>query len=209
MHTFQDAETTSKDGCAPWLPTGDFETAMRIAGFVIALFLCSSVLVADDHNIDFDKSVDFSKINTFMVRNGKINSGRAELNNSLVLKKIGDMVRMMLTSKGMQESSGKPDVIVDFNASGLDYAIGPGRRANVVAASRGDATGRGRGRGESGQPVDFSEGTLVIDVTTTQTPPVLIWRGVYNDKEKNSAKLAEKFPDDAKKLLSEFPRKKK
>jgi hypothetical protein len=184
---------------------------MKTAGFVIALLLGSIVLLADDHNIDYDKSVDFAMLNTYRIRTGKINSGRAELNNALVIKKIGDMIRDTLRSKGMEEVPEKSHVIVDFNASGLDYAVGPGRRANVVDASRGDESGRGRGRGrgESDQPVDFSEGTLIIDVTTTQTPPVLIWRGVYHDKEKNSAKLAQKFPDDAKKLLSEFPRKKK
>jgi hypothetical protein len=182
---------------------------LRTAAFsVIVLILCSAVvLVADDHNVDFDKSVDFSKVNTFTIRPGKISSGRAELNNSLVNKKITDTIRTALTAKGMKETSERPDVTVEFSATGIDYAIGPGRRANQVGASRPPEERRGRGRGGD-EPVDFSEGTLVIDVKTTAQPAVLIWRGVYHDKEKSSAKLAQKFPDDAKKLLSEYPRKK-
>ena len=180
---------------------------MRVAILSVALMLCSALFLADDHNVDFDKATDFSKFKSFTIREGKINSGRPQLNNSLVIRKIGDAIRTALTSRGLTETSTKPDVIVEFSGSGLEYAVGPGGRANVVGESRGDRGGRG-GRGERGQPVDFSEGTLVIDVNTAQ-PAALIWRGVYHDNEKNSSKLARKFPDDAKKLLSEYPGKKK
>jgi hypothetical protein len=166
---------------------------------------------ADDHNVDFDKSTDFSKLKTFTIRPGKIDSSRQELNNSIVLKKITETIRTELLSKGLMEVSAQPDVIVEFTASGVDYNIGPGGIANPINASRGDPGGRG-GRGPAGAgergPVDFSVGTLVLDVNATQ-PSRLIWRGVYHDNEKNSSKLGEKFPEDAKKLLSEYPGKRK
>jgi hypothetical protein len=52
------------------------------------------------------------------------------------------------------------------------------------------------------------EGTLVIDVTTTASGK-LVWHGVYQRVEDNATKLSKKLPDDAKKLLSDYPPKKK
>jgi len=177
-----------------------------------ALVLTSALALADDHNVDYDKSVDFSKLIKFVIRPGKIDSSRQELNNAIVLERITDAVRAALLSKGLMEDAAQPDVIVEFTASGVDYNVGPGGIANPINASRGDRGGsRGAlgpdGTGERG-PVDFSIGTLVVDVKTAQ-PSSLIWRGVYHDNEKNSAKLGQKFPDDAKKLLAEFPGRKK
>jgi hypothetical protein len=185
----------------------------RSIGFALlsALLLLSSVvLLADDHHVDFDKAMNFSKFKTFSVGNGRINSGRPELNNSLVSKGIADAIRAELTARGLTEKTTKADIVVEFTATGLDYTVGPGGRASVIGASRGDANGRGRGRGraELDEPVDFSEGTMVVDISTTE-PHSLVWRGVYHDKEKNSPKLAKKFPDDAKKLFEKYPVKKK
>ena len=167
------------------------------------MLLTTSVMLANDHSVEFDKKGDFSKFKTFAVREGKINSGRYELNNSLVARKTADAIRSSLTSKGLMESSNQPDVVVEFNASGRDFTIGPGGRASVIDESRPPEDNRGR-RGHGDAPVRYSEGTLVIDVRRTQTWE-LVWRGVYNDHEKNSAKLAQKLPDDARKLLSEYP----
>ena len=179
--------------------------------FLAVLLLTSTLVYADDHYVEFDRGMDFSNLKSFVIRPGKIDSSRQELNNSLVLKKISDAVRLALQSKGLTEVADKPDVFVEFTASGLDYNIGPGGIANPIEASRGDRSGRGlRGPGDSGErgPVDFSIGTLVLDVKSAQHSS-LIWRGVYHDHEGNSAKLGQKFPEDAKKLLSEYPARKK
>jgi Domain of unknown function (DUF4136) len=188
---------------------------LKTTVLLAAVLLTSSLARADDHNVDFDKSVDFSKLKTFMIRPGKIDSSRQELNNAIVLEKISDAVRSALLSKGLMEDAAQPNVMVEFIASGVDYNIGPGGIANPINASRGDRGGsRGdpgpNGTGERG-PVDFSIGTLVVDVKVVKTtqPSNLIWRGVYHANEKNSARLGQKFPEDAKKLLSEYPGKKK
>lgn len=173
--------------------------------------LMAAVAIADDHYVESDKGFDFSKLKTFQLRPGTIDSGRQELNNSLVLGKISDAVRSELTSRGMKETTVQPDIVVDFTAAGLDYNIGPGHVPNVIDASRGHSAGRGArgpdGSGERG-PVDFSEGMLMIDVTAKR-PPGLIWRGVYRDHEKNSAALGQKFPEDVRKLFVEYPVKRK
>jgi hypothetical protein len=167
----------------------------------------ATVMFADDHTVEFDKNGDFSKLRTFAVREGKISSGRQELNNSLVVRKTSDAIRASLTSRGLTESSSQPDVIVEFSASGRDYTIGPGGRASVIDESRPPEDIRGR-RGHGDAPVRYSEGTLIIDVKRAQTSE-LVWRGIYNDHEKNSAKLGQKLPDNARKLLSEYPSRRK
>jgi len=180
----------------------------NVGGTLLAvLVLCSGSLRADDYNVDLDKSVDYSKLKTFLIRPGKMDSGRQELNNSLVLKKITDSIRAVLLSKGLTEVTAQPNVIVEFTVSGADYYVGPGGIARPIAASLGNPGPRGsRGPEGSGErdPVDFSIGTLVIDVNVTQ-PTRLIWRGVYHDNEDNSFKLGQKLPEDAKKLLSKYP----
>jgi len=185
---------------------------LKTTVLLAALLLVSAPRRADDHNVDLDKSTDFSKLKSFMIQPGKIDSSRQELNNAIVLGKIADAIRATLLSKGLMEVGARPDVTVEFTASGVDYNVGPGGIANPINASRGDRGGRGalgpNGTGERG-PVDFSIGTLVVDVKRTTEPSGLIWRGVYHDNEKNSAELGQKFPDDAKKLLSEYPGRKK
>jgi Domain of unknown function (DUF4136) len=184
---------------------------LKTTVLLVALLLVSAPGRADDHNVDLDKSTDFSKLKSFMIQPGKIDSSRQELNNAIVLGKIAEAIRTTLLSKGLIEVAARPDVAVEFTAIGVDYNVGPGGIANPINASRGDRGGRGalgpNGTGERG-PVDFSIGTLVVDVKTTE-PSGLIWRGVYHDNERNSAKLGQKFPDDAKKLLSEYPGRKK
>jgi hypothetical protein len=97
---------------------GRIGTSLVFAVSLTALLFTSTLLRADDHNVDLDKDVDFSKLKSFMIRPGRIDSGRQELNNSIVMKKIVDAVRTALLSKGLTEASTQPDVIVDFLASG-------------------------------------------------------------------------------------------
>ena len=179
---------------------------MRVAALSVGLILCSALLFADDRNVDFDSQVDFSKIKTFKIRDGKVDSSRPELNNSLVLSKIKDAIRAALTSRGLKETSDRPDVSVDFNVSDTEFSVGPFGVARPIGPSRGRG-GAGRDP-QSTDPVAFIEGSLVIDLNAGE-PGTLIWRGVYRDNEKNNTKFAQKLPDDARKLLSEYPPKKK
>ncbi|HLQ77126.1 MAG TPA: DUF4136 domain-containing protein [Terriglobia bacterium] len=183
---------------------------MRLGGITVGLILFSLLVLADDHNVDFDSHTDFSKFKTFSIGAGIINSRRPELKNSLVVSKIQDAIRTAFVARKMMEAkeTEHPDTIATFTVDGQDYSVGPGGRANPIRGGRGDRGGRGGSTDSpSSQQVDFTEGTLVIDVNTTATPPLLVWRGVYHDTEKSDAKLAQKLPDDAKKLLSEFPSK--
>ena len=89
-----------------------------------------------------------------------------------------------------QETASGPDLAVDYTITGEDMAIG------VPSGIRGAGP----------QPVRYTEGTLVIDLTRpVDTTPV--WRGVYRDDESTGSKLMQKLPEDATRLLAKYPRR--
>jgi len=153
----------------------------------ITVFL-SPLLLADDHHIDFDNKVDFGLFKTFVFIDGKVDSRRPEINSQLTLKAVGDAIRSELSLKGMTETQQNADLAVTFSISSLPLRGGTGPRGN---------------RGAEG-----FRGTFAIDVTS-RSSNLLVWRGVYTDDESTAAKLAGRLPSDAKRLLSEYPPKKK
>src|SRR6185436_5365315 len=114
---------------------------MRVTALAIGIFLSAVLLFADDRTVDFDRHTDFSTLKTFAIREGKVDSPSPELDNTLLLKKIADTIRAELASRGLKETLNNPDVIVDYNISGQDFAE------------------------QRGGPTSSSEGTLVIDLT--------------------------------------------
>jgi hypothetical protein len=104
-----------------------------------------------------------------------------------------------LVARGLKETATAPDLLVDFRITGSD----------ISTTQRGMSIGgpgfRGRPMASSGpQPLRFTEGTLVIDLSRAAAPTP-IWRGVYRDDESTGSKLVEKLPADAKKLLERYP----
>lgn len=166
----------------------------------VALLFSSAILVADDHSVIFDPDANFTTFKTFTMGTAKLTSARPELNFPLVMKTIGDAIRTALTTAGLKEAPGG-DLAVELTVTGVDYGIGPFGRANAIQSGRG-------GRGRASVPVDFTEVTLVLDLTHGD-PGTLVWRGVYHDTENDAVKLASALPKDAAKLLAEYPPKKK
>jgi len=175
---------------------------MRAATLCICLALSAAILAADDHVVQFDRGVDFRAIKTFSFRPSVIDSERPELDSQLVRANLTAAIRTALVARGLTETAADGDVFVDFNVSGQDYSIGPFGRAHPIPPGRGRA-GR-RGAGESGMPVDFTEGVLVLDLTARGSG-LLIWRGVYRDSERDPSSFAKKLPADARKLLDGYP----
>jgi hypothetical protein len=172
---------------------------MRTGAMIIGVVLFAAVLVADDRSITFDKAIDFSTFKTFSVHETKVTSSRPELNNTLFESQISEVVRNALRAKGLTEVTDHPDLVVECRVTGQDYSIGSAGRANPIPPGRGP---------RSFDPVSFTEGTLVIDLTAG--PPIkLVWHGVYRRSKDSAAKLAQRLPDEAKKLLLEYPPKKK
>ncbi len=174
-----------------------------LAWFVaLVLVLASAVLLADDHSVIFDEDVDFSTFKTFTMRDVRMTSDRPELNFPAVVKTIGEAMRTSLTALGLKETDARADLIVECQVNGTDFNIGPWGRPNTVGP------GRGRGRAPSSAPVDFTEVTMVIDLTRVDSS-ALVFRGVYHDTEGDPEKLVKALPKDATTLLSQYPRKKK
>jgi hypothetical protein len=157
---------------------------MRAASLLMGTVLWAVPAFADHHNVNFDQHTDFSRLKTFAMREGKRDSFQPELNNSLVVKKIGDAIRAQLISKGLKETFNSPDVLVDFSVTGEDF------------------------NEQRGGPVTLSEGTLVIDLVKRESL-ALIWRSVYRDSERNAAKVAQNLPNDVKKSFSQYPPRQK
>jgi len=172
---------------------------MRSTMLVMAMLLAVVELAADDRSVTFDKGTDFALLTTFLVRDVRVTSSRPELDNALFAMQVHDAIRDALTAKGLKETATRPQLVVDSTVTGMDYSVGPAGRANPIPPGRA---------APSFAPVSFTEGTLVIDVKTADSGK-LVWHGVYRRPKDTAGKLAEKLPGDAKKLLSEFPPKKK
>jgi uncharacterized protein DUF4136 len=160
------------------------------------VFLIAPILIADDHDVDFDHQADFSKFKTFVLREGEITAKAPDLNSSLVRKKIDAAIRTQLSSKGLEEVPNQGDLVVT-------YRLGSVQRREVQSFPAGRL-----GRARRVETTRFTEGTLVIDLITRQ-PRDLVWRGIYRDDESNPSKISNKLSNDIKKLFEEYPPKKK
>jgi hypothetical protein len=177
---------------------------MRISVLLFGL-LASVVLLADDRTIDYDPNTDFSKVKTFALREGRIDSPKPELNNRLFGLKLTEAIRSELLAKGLKESRESPDVFIDFSITGRDLSVverGVDVRMPTMRGMPGVVIPSG-----GPQAVLLTEGALVIDMKDPGGK--LLWRGTHRNEENRSPKLAQKLPADAKKLLSQYPPKKK
>ena len=169
----------------------------------LVLVLASAVLLADDHSVIFDEDVDFSIFKTFTMRPVRITSGRPELNFPAVAKTIDDAIRASLLSRGLKAADSGADLVVECQVTGVDFNVGPWGYPSTVSPG-----GRGRGRGGSPGPVDFTEVTLVLDLLRADSG-ALVFRGVYHDNEEDAEKLVQALPNDTRTLLSKYPGKRK
>ena len=161
--------------------------------------LSSASIVADDFVVLMDDDVDFSILRTFTVRDVNVTSRHPALGSPILRNQLRDATQATLTARGLTAATNQPALIVDCSVRGVDFTV--------------DRTGRPieqrNGRGSRiRKPRDFTEGTLVIDVTRADTRE-LVWRGVYHDSEQDPSKVAAALPAHVAKLLSQFPRQRK
>jgi len=169
---------------------------MKFLLVALTFFLITPALFADNRDVDHDPQADFSKFKTFTLRENTIAVKTPDLNSPLVQKKIDEAIRTQLTAKGLREVQNQADLVVT-------YRLGSARRREVETFPVGPW-----GRRRRIERYKFTEGTLVVDLTTRE-PRDLVWRGVYRDDESNPSKISEKLPNDIKKLFSDYPPKKK
>jgi len=160
----------------------------RLGAACLGVVLSMALVRADDFSVQVDPHADFSTFKTFAIRGTRIESDRPELDNPLFVKKLSTTIRDVLLQKGLKPTAGRPDLLVDYTLTNED-----------VSTSQ-----RGMVRGAGPQPLRFTEGTLVIDLTRPgdQAP---VFRGTYRDDENTGSRLMQKLPEDAKKILARYP----
>jgi hypothetical protein len=162
----------------------------RVISAVVLLLCMSAIGAADELSVSVDPKANFALFKTFAFRDRKIDSNRPELDNRLFVKKLESTIRGNLLAKGLTEAGSGPDLLVDFTVAGEDV----------------NTTSPPPMRGMGPQPVRFTAGTLVIDMKRPgDRDPV--WRGVYRDDEQTGSKLVQKLPEDAKKLIDKYPKR--
>jgi len=173
-------------------------TALLLAGGAAAIEV--------DHDISFDAKADFTALRTFSIGEGQTASRffQPEIDNRLFLQRMRSSIRAALTARGLQETTGRADLAVTFHVTNADYATVERRepvRIPDSPAARGHVIPGGP------EPVMFIAGTLVIDLTDASG--TLVWRGTWHERERSGPKLSGKLSEDARKLLSKYPPKRR
>lgn len=180
---------------------------MRIATLFVALAAFSAASGAADYIVDFDRQVDFAAVRTFALRGAEIQIDRPEVRSPLVPEQITAAIRKALTSRGLRETTDAADVIVDWSVTGQRFAINEWGHAIPLNQVPGGVW-IDPGNPWRNLPEAFVNGVLVVDLTA-QSSGLLIWRGVYRNREQGTAKLAHQLPNYATKLLAGYPAGKK
>jgi hypothetical protein len=145
--------------------------------------------------MEFDQAADFGKYKTFAIRDGRLNSKNPALNSDLVKKQIeADIVRY-LTTKGLEQTTGRSDLNVR-------YTFGAVRKSEVETYPAG-----WYGLGTRVVRVPYSEGTLVIDLRDPTTRS-LVWRAIAAEDKSDPTKIEGKLNDMVKKSIDKYPPKK-
>jgi hypothetical protein len=177
---------------------------MRSALLVAALALFSPAIAAGDHIVDYDRTVDFSGVMTFAVRAARVGIDRPEISNPLVKDRATDAIRKALVSRGLREVGEGADLLVDWTITGQGMFINEWGRA--IPTNMGHNPGSWTPANRQGATTEsFIEGMLVLDLTD-RASGLLVWRGVYREKQKDAVRLAQRLPKYATTLLAEYPR---
>jgi Domain of unknown function (DUF4136) len=163
----------------------------RVIAFAL---LSAAAALAQRVNIEFDRSVDFSKFHTFAIRAGNLNSRNPALNSELVRKQIDEDIIHFLTAKGLEVTTGKSDLNVR-------YTLGSVRRVETEAYPAG-----WYGWGTRVVRVPYAEGTLVIDLRDPATRS-LVWRSIATEEQRDPTKLQGKLDNMVKKSFEKYPPK--
>jgi len=154
---------------------------------LLLLIFPASVLLADTHRVGADGKIDFSAFKTFVVREGYPTSGQP--------------------SSGNQGTKRTPDVDPRLTQSVRD-ALRSTFSSRGIKENPNSADLIVNFRIEVAMHSKEVTGIVIVDLTNTATDTI-IWHGQCIDEEETSAKVEKHLPENAKKLLSEYPPKKK
>jgi uncharacterized protein DUF4136 len=144
---------------------------------------------------DFDSSADFSAFHTFAFTGVTDRDQGGVLENSLLRKRIEEMVGQQLTAKGLRQVGvdDRSDLLVHFWVSVKDKqrieSTGP------VAGPYGGGYGWRAGYGGGVTTYEYKEGTLIVDLAEPSKKE-LVWRativGTLGDSTEKNVEMANK-----------------
>lgn len=180
----------------------------------VALALAALVVagcVTTDARTDYDPAADFTKYHTYVWAGGRDMTTQGMLENSLVDKRVKEIVTRQLVAKGLTEvPAGQPSDLV------VRYWVGIKEKQQIDTVP-GAGFGYGYGPygpywgGRWGTTYDqvvvnnYREGTLIIDLIDSQTKE-LAWRAyLVQTVERNLDKTAAKAEKNAEAAFANYP----
>ena len=165
---------------------------MTMKLFALGLLFAPAIF-AQKIEMEFDRSVDFSKFKTFAIRDGRLNSKSPSLNSELVRKRIdADIVRFL-------EAKGLEFVVQGPSSLNVRYTMGTVREAKLEAYPAG-------WWGTRIVRVPFTEGTLVLDFRDPSTKS-LVWRAIARVEKNDPQSVEKKLDDMVRKSIDKYPPK--
>jgi len=161
---------------------------MRTSLVAVCFTLTAILAAAQDVKVDYDRDVDFSKINTYTWRAAPPSA------NPLIDKRIVEAIDTQLAAKGWTKVDSSPNVFLTYR-TGIDGR----RRLNVWGSGP-----RWNGIGTATEERIYT-GQLVVDISDA-TSEQLIWRGQASDTMSDKQEKNEKRMNEAiAKLFKQFP----
>jgi hypothetical protein len=189
---------------------------LRITVRLFAVLIVGAALAACAHTnvrTDFDPSADFANYHTYFWAGGKDVSGGGSLQNSLVDKRIKDIIVAQLSAKGLSEVSedAKPDLAVVYWIGAKDkvsvQTVPSTATSQRVVWSRYDPYWNGRwGRTYDEVIVrNYTEGTLIVDLIDANKKQ-LAWRAyLVQTVDKDPQKTAARVQANAVAAFAQYP----
>jgi hypothetical protein len=162
---------------------------------------------------DFDPSADFTRYHTYYWVGGRDVSGGGSLENSLVDKRIKDIIGAQLSTKGLSQVSedAKPDLAVLYWIGAKDkvsvQTVPSTVTSQRVVWSRYDPYWNGRwGRTYDEVIVrNYTEGTLIVDLIDADKKQ-LAWRAyLVQTVDKDPQKTATRAQANAVAAFAQYP----
>ena len=177
-----------------------FPLALLVAG-------CSSVSVTQD----FDKSADFSSVQTFAwLHAEQPETGNHRIDDDLINARIRRFIVQEMTAKGFKQTDAtSADILVEYFA-GIDRRISDSGGSVSMGMSRGSAGRAGSVGWSSGSTISEDEfGILTINLIDPQTQRT-IWRGTGSRRTSSRPspeRITRNIEEAVQRILKRFPPK--
>jgi hypothetical protein len=160
------------------------------SGMLVLGILAARCMVAQDVQIEFDPSVDFSKFTTFAIGESQLDSKNPSLNTDKIRTRLNLHIQQCLEEKGL--------TFVQDGASSLKviYMLDSAKKTRIEGAN-------GPKTNNQITKIYYTEGTLTVGLRTSQS---LVWRSVARVESEN---IEGKLDDMVKKSIAKYPPKPK